>query len=574
MEITMNGNPFEFDAAANLPPKLLHDIYIEDHNCSRFILSNRNVYLLGERGSGKSMMLIYHSLKQKILNEATSVKSTDFSAIGIYVQCKRPLFNKPEYLLLQNSSQASALSEHYLVLDILHSIAKELMSSHLIIESMNHEEMLVDLEYLLGIALPKKANCLESISLFVQKVLSEIESFPGKINAIFDKFPMYSFQSLIVPVLDLFRTNELLKKSHFMIMIDDAHDLNSHQIKRVNSWISYRDNSLFSIKVATANVHKHSFETDFGGLISEGHDFYLINMEKALQNSASPFYKLAKKIVEKRLSLIGLESVEAETFFPMNKSMEESLKRCEAVVTSRGRANGLESKKLSDYIYKNKRVEYFRERKDKANRPPYSGFETLVHTSTGVIRNLLAPIYEMYELAYSDEGKVVKQIDPKYQTAVLMDVSERLWADLRARKLADKITECSEEQAIKLHSFLECLGDLFAKRLKEHKSEPRVLTFTISASTRDLDKQIEPILAIARKALLLYERTGPAKDAGRRETVYVPNRILWLARGLDPVGQHGRVSIPAKEIIAAFDGKALAHNDSGKSDQSQWELDF
>ena len=45
------------------------------------------------------------------------------------------------------------------------------------------------------------------------------------------------------------------------------------------------------------------------------------------------------------------------------------------------------------------------------------------------------------------------------------------------------------------------------------------------------------ILNIARKATLLYTREGTgSKDYGGREYYYVPNRILWPIRGLDPHG--------------------------------------
>lgn len=567
-------NPFDFDAAANLPLSTLQDIFIEDHNCSRFIMSNRNIFLLGERGSGKSMMLIYHSFKRATLENKEGNNTDHYRYIGIHVPCKRALFNKPEYLLLQDKSQASMLSEHYLVLDILNSLAEELNSSREVVKQLDHSLLISDLEYLLGVELLKRPNALDSLQLFSKKTINDVETFPSKVSEIFEKFPLYSFQSLIVPVLDLLRSCELLKASHFMIMLDDAHDLNEHQIRKINSWISYRDHSLFSIKVATADVHRHNLETDFGGSIVDGHDYTSINMEKPFQNSSSPFYQLAKGIIERRLSLIGLQDVRAEDFFPVNEAMEKDLQNCKEIVTKRGKEKDLSRKQLSDYVYKNWRVEYFRSRADKANRPPYSGFETLVHSSTGVIRNLLSPCYEMYDQAYSETPTAISSIAPRYQEAVLMEISERLWTKLRTKKLSDQLSECTEEQALMVYNFFEVLGDLLTQRLKKHKSEPRVLTFTISGNSEEFRETIEEIFSIARKSLLLYERSGPAKDSGRRETFYVPNRMLWIARGLDPIGQHGRVSLPAKDIVAAFGGTAFPYSTENKPDAPQQELEF
>lgn len=566
-------NPFEYDAAANLPLSVILEIYIEDYNCSRFILSNRNVFLLGERGSGKSMMLIYHSFRLTSLINKKNDDPIDFRHIGIHVPCKRPLFNKPEYLLVKDRNNASQLSEHYLVLVILHAIADELSYSESIIQELDHQEFMSDFEYLVGAELPVKKSCLDALKMFAQRQLNLVENHPGTIESIFETRSLYTFQSLVIPVLELLRECELLNTSHFMIMIDDAHDLNEFQIRKVNSWIAYRDHSMFSIKVATADVYKHSLETEFGSSIIDGHDFMSIPMEKSLQNPTSPFYKLAKKIIERRLSLLKIDAP-AEMFFPPNPSLQADLDKYELLVKEEITSENpnLSAKQINDRVYKKRRVEYFRGRADKANKPPYSGFDILVHSSTGVIRNLLTPCYEMYDQAYSENKGVLTSIPPKIQENVLMDLSEKLWTNLRTRRISDQLTDCTEEQATRIYNFFEHLGDLFTLRLKSHRSEPRVLTFTISGNTEEFAGIIEPVFNIARKALLLYERSGPAKDSGRRETYYVPNRMLWIARGLDPVGQHGRVSIPAKDIIAAFNDTAFPYVADSENQHEQQEL--
>ena len=56
------GNPFVFGAANDFSPDEVLEYYIEDFNYSRFLNSTRNVFILGERGSGKTMTLLYHKL--------------------------------------------------------------------------------------------------------------------------------------------------------------------------------------------------------------------------------------------------------------------------------------------------------------------------------------------------------------------------------------------------------------------------------------------------------------------------------------------------------------------------------
>ena len=65
---------------------------------------------------------------------------------------------------------------------------------------------------------------------------------------------------------------------------------------------------------------------------------------------------------------------------------------------------------------------------------------------------------------------------------------------------------------------------------------------------------------------MLYFRSGPAKDDGKRETFYVPNRMLWPIRGLDVVGQHARASLKARDIWAAANGEAFPFADDEQTD--------
>ena len=58
-------NPFEYEAANNLSDEDIINYYIEDYNYSRFIRSTKNIFLIGERGSGKTMTLLYNSFKIK-----------------------------------------------------------------------------------------------------------------------------------------------------------------------------------------------------------------------------------------------------------------------------------------------------------------------------------------------------------------------------------------------------------------------------------------------------------------------------------------------------------------------------
>ncbi|RZK04280.1 MAG: hypothetical protein EOO43_22540, partial [Flavobacterium sp.] len=215
-------------------------------------------------------------------------------------------------------------------------------------------------------------------------------------------------------------------------MIDDAHDLNKYQTKTINSWIAYRDHSIFSFKIATAKVNRPELITATGGSILEGHDFITIDMEKPLQNEYSDFFKLAKDIIEKRLLSNGI-SESAEEYFPISPEFEKDMQEAEEETLKQayekfGKTSG---KQITDYVYKYKRALYFRNRSYKANLPPYSGFQTIVDISTGVIRNLLDPCYHMYEAELDRKGSDISQIPHSIQSKIIVDRSKSMWKRLQ-----------------------------------------------------------------------------------------------------------------------------------------------
>ncbi len=75
-------------------------------------------------------------------------------------------------------------------------------------------------------------------------------------------------------------------------------------------------------------------------------------------------------------------------------------------------------------------------------------------------------------------------------------------------------------------------------------------------------EEIVNLLEIAQRAQLLYTYEGSGREKGKRQTYYVPNRMLWPVRSLDPVGQHAAVSILAEKLWrAAFENTAIPMTD-------------
>ena len=197
-------------------------------------------------------------------------------------------------------------------------------------------------------------------------------------------------------------------------------------------------------------------------------------MEKPVQNEQSEFGRLAKRIVGRRLERIGCKKTPGE-FFPVHESVKQGL----ADARKAARAEALEKypsgtpTQISDYVYKYHRAIYFR-RPERANLPVYSGFETIVYLSTGVVRNLLEPCYWMYESALSEADQdtvILKGISPTIQDEIIKRQSGKAWDVLRDG-LDEVVVGCSDEDARQLHRLFEQLAQLFRDRLRGSASEP------------------------------------------------------------------------------------------------------
>lgn len=559
-------NPFEYVGANDLPGKTILDYYIEDFNFSRFIQSTRNVLLVGERGCGKSMTLLYNSFPVQRLRAERDDSEVPLDTIGVYVPCNTPLTHKREFQLLDDF-RAAVISEHHFALAIAFGIAKTLSDLPDLLTSSESKTVRAQLDYLFDATLPDGEPPFSALMHLIERESIRAQraaNARGSTDVFYEN--TFSFPSLIVPLLRLVRSTTKLAGTHFAFLIDDAQDLNEHQRRSLFSWIAFRDHSLFSFKVAIANVSRTSLTTASGGSILEGHDYTRIDMVQPFHNEEADFGHLAKLLVTRRLEKCGIGAA-PDVFFPVSDLMLQQLRNSEDAVRREAVAKyGDDSGKVSDHVYKYKRAHFFRSRPPTSNRPEYSGFDTLVYLSTGVIRNLLMPCYWMYDKVLSlsaigsesetrtlaERPSVPSEIPPHIQSEIILSRSRALWDWVR-NELDKSLEGCSRENARRAYQLLDNLAVLFRQRLLKHKSEPRANSFTISQQNDVVMESVNQVIDTLVSAQLLYVRSGAAKDKGKRENYYVPNRMLWPDRGLDPHGQHARVSLRASDLWAAAD---------------------
>lgn len=579
------NNPFSYEAATNLKISEVLDCYVSDDNQGPLISSSKNLFLFGERGCGKSMTLRYYSLEAEIMRAQSISAIPNLDYIGIYVKCNTPLIWKREYELIKRDEEGKAkavlLSEHILSLWIVNALVEQIGQIPNLFDTADEiEQFSKRLSFLLDIDLPSSPDCLSIMGDHIGKRLDNAQIFlaekdPGRHLSTFR-----GFNSLVVQIMMRLRSLERLKNSHFMIMLDDAQDLYLHQREAVNSWIAYRDHSIFSLKVAVARRQSYDFSTANGSTILEIHDYSSLDLQTPYQNSASSYAKFINKVLTTRLNKSDI-NIDADKFFPPDENFEKEIEEAK----QRAANDYLKIypnasvKKINDYVYKRGRALYYRDRSPNANRPPYAGLNTITEVSTGVTRNVLEIAWRSFDLLASKDraNQVWSSIPPSLQSEAIFACSERLW-NVLGDGLHKRSARITAQDSEKLRNLFDQLGIYFRKRLVSCISEPRILSFVLSdkKTNQEMTNQVEQILTLAFEHTLLFARPYPSREGGTQEYLYTPNKLLWPTYGLDVVGQSGRASIKIGELWNAMSGREITFspNECDNDAQDNLQLGF
>ena len=170
------------------------------------------------------------------------------------MSCSTPLARRVDHDFFEDEKFSKAISEHYFVLSIAVAIAEHCEQIVELFDAAGLEELRDELFYVFDDDLPGDSSLFKCIKRALKKELRKTQvqflSFENRTDFTFAR----TFYTLIVPFLGALRSTSVLSGTHFSLMIDDAQDLNDDQRLMLNSWLSYRDHSVFSFKVALATV--------------------------------------------------------------------------------------------------------------------------------------------------------------------------------------------------------------------------------------------------------------------------------------------------------------------------------
>lgn len=292
------------------------------------------------------------------------------------------------------------------------------------------------------------------------------------------------------------------------------------------------------------------YYTITGATIDTPHDYSEVDMTFVYTGSAKPKYKKRiTEIITKRLLNIGIDKT-VDEFFPCDKEQEKKINAIAESYRKRfdegmGRGN-----RRGDDALRYSRPDYIKSLMGTAKSGStysYSGFDQLVHLSSGIVRAFLESAYKMYAEEMSRLGEdcqSILSISDSVQNEVVREDANQFLFDLqRYSKGVDgnpenQVDTYPKEDIDKLSNLIQALGGLFKQILLSERSERRVFSIAIS----DVPSlEVERILNLGIQLGYFHSSTIGRKDgkSGGRTKLYILNRRLSPIWTLDPTAFAG-----------------------------------
>jgi hypothetical protein len=562
-------NPFAVKTPENLSADELVDLFVPYPEFENLQVGGHQ-FLHGHRGSGKSMMLRMMSPDSQILSR--KCKLTELPYFGVYLSIKATELNAPEYVRLENETSGTVLSEHVLTTKVLSALFSAISShcvTHIFGSSLENQLRTLVTQTLFSKLkyagwngeLPSESatelGSVKNILDYVIRLIDEIHihsvqyikrrSFHGGEQPY--QGALLGFQDVLLPVVQALSSQNIIPQAPVYFLLDDADNLTLQQTQILNTWVSYRMTGSVSLKISTQLNYK-TYRTTSGVKIEAPHDFSSINFTSVHTGSVKERYpKLVADIVGRRLARYGSQTQDPYLFFPEDEKQNVEIKAIAAEYKRKWEEGDSGAYRPGDDAYRNARPEYIRRLSGiskQGARYRYSGFEQLVHVSSGIIRFFLEPAARMFtEQLLINDGKPVIAIAPSVQDQELRKQADQLllqdFDELVQEAESNKDRGISLNDIERLRNIVHGMGALFkAHIMDETITQRRVFSFSIS------DEPTPQLKAILRLGVIhgyFYIDSIGAKSGMGRVTLYVLTRRLAPAFSLDPIGFSGYLTV-------------------------------
>lgn len=558
-------NPFSVITPENITSEEIKNMFVENTDFLN-LEKNGHTFIHGHRGCGKSMSL--QVLRSKHYMQYRDIKNIkDLPFICMYIPIKKSVLANIELDRLKNDVLEKYFAEHMLSLHFAINICKDL------VEFIKHEEIIIDsdeismfLDKLMLIGFD--ISSIQINSNIIDGLLKLFEEQWGKDNVIRRKISLIrspddieepsiftTYHDFLLPLIKMIKYFDISKKfdKNVYLLVDDADNLPLVFTKTLNEWILYRDTDNFSLKISTQLKYK-TYRTVSNNRIEKPHDYSEIIFSYVVSSDKKKEYKnLIKEIVEKRLTMVGI-NIDANQFLPEKKEQLDQITIIKNnYIKNWENGNGRGNGKYDD-ANRYARPDYIKNlggvSKQKSNYS-YSGFQQLVHISSGIVRHFLDPLSKMYE-EQKNKSDHITIIEPSIQNSVIRNESDEFFTK-QFEDLEKDIEEndLSNGKIQKLKNLITALGENFHDILLSDLSERRVFSFSISDDYK-IDDEIKTILKLGIEYGLIYESKIGRKNSSGRTELYILTRLLAPHFTLDPNGFSGYQTITTHWIKEAM----------------------
>lgn len=395
---------------------------------------------------------------------------------------------------------------------------------------------------------------------------------------------LFGFDDLLLPLIDFVRVALALHAdTPMLLLLDDADSLTETQTRIVNSWVARRLSTRCSLKIAAQITAYKTMVTVYGTRIEAPHDYQEINLSDISGRASEKAYRARiAAIIQRRLKAVESRKT-AEKYFLEDNRQRLAIEREERRLVSeweQGRGRGHRAR---DDAYRYARPNYIAalggDRKSRSTYS-YSGFDQLVHVSSGVTRFFLEAAAEMYgqALAAAPRGnKVVEQIPATIQNSVVREFANRqMIVDLKDLERDVERLKGDPQQAVQLSNLIKGLGSEFEAALLDRAAgERKLFSFALS---EEPTREIEDVLRLGVRYGYLFQGIIGRKEGVGRAPLFILSRRLAPLFNLDPMGFSGYKFLKNASILELMNDpegvrKSLRRR-RGQPDDAQMAIDF
>ncbi len=550
----MVNNPFSVFTPEGLTAEQVISVFYPDMPGFGSIQNVGHAFILGARGSGKSILLRYHEPDCQRLETSKRISELDY--VSLYVSFRETQAQISELARFSDRHGEVFFNEHLLVLAIGAQIVLRLLRNNPIDGELSPAALhqYRDLTDLLdGVSGPDNptdvAEALKAIATKLQKGYRAAVQYVKRHGFQAELLPyqgeLYGYDDLLLPLVEFMRTAlEISDATPILLLLDDADSLTETQTRIVNSWVARRLSTRCSLKVAAQITAYKSMLTVYDTRIEAPHDYHEINLSDPTGRASEKAYvSRIAGIVQRRLKTVGLIKA-ADKFFEEDHRQRIAIAReMDRLVAQHDEGSG-RGYRARDDAYRYARPNYITglggDRKSRSSYS-YSGFDQLVHISSGVTRFFLEAASDMYSKAVEAAprgGKNITFIAPHIQNDVVRDhASRQMIGDLKDLQRDVERLRGDPQQAIQLTNLINGLGSLFESALVDPAvAERKLFSFAL---TDEPSRQIEDVLSLGVRYGYLFQGIIGRKEGAGRARLYILSRRLAPLFNLDPMGFSG-----------------------------------